>query len=172
MNDNDRSDRERPGRGTFRRDFYEETGFHFRPLRWVAGFVGIALVAYVLLALAGIVGAPFGVARKVTNPDRVIFAYEHFHDTCGAVVALDQQYKTALKTAEAFDKRTKDEDDPLGRNADESSRLHQDAAGIALARQEKAQQYNADSRKYTQAVFKQRSLPYRIEDGVTPSCDG
>jgi len=159
-----------------REDFKEETGYEWHPWRWALGVVAAGLVVWIGLGLLSVVTLPFrtghGVAKKIANPNNVIFTYEHFHDLCGGIVGFDQQYATAAKEAAAFDKRTNGKPDPIGRNAEESARLHQDAAGIKLARQQQAQTYNADSRKFTQNLFKSHRLPYRIEDGVTPDCDG
>jgi hypothetical protein len=163
-------------RKKLREDFKEETGYEWHPWRWAAGILGAVITVWLIFGLLDIVSLPFrtghGVAKKISNPNNVIFTYEHFHDLCGGIVGLDQQYATAAKEAAAFDKRTDGKADPLGRNAEESARLHQDAAGIKLARQQQAQTYNADSRKFTQNHFKSSRLPYRIEDGVTPDCDG
>lgn len=162
-------------RGKFSHDFHEGTGYHFRPWRWLFGGVGVLLAFYLVLVACTAVAMPFGSAlgiqKRVTNPDRVIFNYEHFHDLCGGIFAKDQQYATASNAAKTFDKRTDGKPDPLGRNADESARLHQVADGIRYARQQDAQTYNADSRKWTQNIFKSRGLPYRI-DSETPMCDG
>jgi len=162
-------------RERFREDFRRETGgYEWHPWRWLFGAIAVVVVIWVVLGLLSVVSLPFrtahGVAKKVSNPGNVIFQYEKFHDLCAGVVTSDQQYATAKQAAEAFDKRTAGKPDPLGRNTEESSRLHQDAAGILLARQQKAQQYNADSRKWTQNLFKSKGLPYRIGD-TTPSCD-
>lgn len=163
-------------RRKLREDFKEETGYEWHPWRWAAGALGLIVGIWIVLGLLSVVALPFrsghGVAKRIANPDHVIFTYEHFHDLCGSIVAFDQQYATAAKEAAAFDKRTAGKPDPLGRNAEESARLHQDAAGIKLARQQQAQTYNADSRKFTQNLFKSSRLPYRIEDGSTPDCDG
>lgn len=164
----DRSNRQR-----LRDDFSAETGgYQWRPWRWALGLLGVVVLVILTIFVVRLVFTPLSVAGKVTNPDKVIFDYERFHDLCAGIAAKDQQYETALGTAERHDKRTKGEDDPLGRNAAESARLHQVADGIRLARQQDAQAYNADSRKLTRAPFKARDLPYRIEDGVTPECDG
>lgn len=145
------------------------------PLRWVLPAVAAVIGVYLLLIACTAVTMPFrtahGVAKRVTNPDKVIFEYEHFHDLCGGIAAKDQQYGTAIAAARDFDKRADGKPDPLGRNADESARLHQDAAGIKLARQQDAQTYNADSRKWTRNIFKSKGLPYRIDE-TTPLCDG
>lgn len=156
-----------------RRDFEEETGgYTWHPWRWAAGAGAVVVGGYVLSAALGFAAVPFEIGKKVTNADNVIFQYEKFHDACAGIVALDGQHKTATDAATAFDKRTSGKPDPLSRNADESARLHTDANGLLQARQGAAQQYNADSRKLTQSLFKSKGLPYRIEDGVTPSCDG
>lgn len=167
----------RSNRQRFRDDFREETGgYEWHPWRWFCAALAAALVAYLAVIAFSAVTMPFrtghGVAKRITNPDNVIFQYEKFHDLCAGIAAKDQQHATAEKTAQAFDKRTAGKADPLGRNADESARLHQDADGILLARQKDAQQYNADSRKFTQNLFKSKGLPSRIDDGVTPQCDG
>lgn len=157
----------------FREDFREETGgYTWHPWRWTAGVVGVIAGGYVLSAALGFAAVPFEIGKKVTNADNVIFQYEKFHDACGNIIALDQQFATADQAATDFDKRTSGKPDPLSRNADESARLHTDANGIRQARQGAAQQYNADSRKWTQNLFKSKALPFRIEDGITPSCDG
>jgi hypothetical protein len=111
-----------------------------------------------------------GVRERVGDPDNALFQYEKFHNACAAIVAWDKQYETAQAAAKRHDKRTQGKPDPLGRNADESNRLHQVADGILLTRQQAAEQYNADSRKWTQDLFKSRSLPFRISD-ATPDCD-
>ena len=163
-------------RTKLREDFKQETGYEWHPWRWIAGGVAAVLAIWIGLGILDMVSLPFrsghGVAKRIANPDHVIWSYEHFHDLCGSIVSFDQQYATAEKEAADFDKHTAGKKDPLGRNADESARLHQDAAGIKYARQQQAQTYNADSRKFTQNLFKSSRLPYRIEDGVTPDCDG
>jgi hypothetical protein len=165
----------RSNRQRFREDFREETGYEWHPWRWFFGAVAVFLVVYLTLIAFTAVTMPFrsalGVGERVSNPDNVIFQYEKFHDLCAGIAAKDQQRATAAKAAAAFDKRTAGKDDPLGRNAEESARLHQVADGILLARQQDAQRYNADSRKFTQNLFKSKGLPYRIDDGVTPNCD-
>lgn len=144
-------------------------------IRWILTAVAAFFGVYLLLIACTAVTMPFrsalGVGERVTQPDRVIYTYEHFHDLCAGIAAKDQQHAEAVKAAEAFDKRTEGRDDPLGRNADESARLHQDADGIRQARRQDAATYNADSRKWTQSMFKSRGLPSRIGD-ETPQCDG
>lgn len=157
-----------------REDFEDETGARWQPLKWVLWAVAIVAVIALGFYLIGWFTQPLrtaaGVRERVGNADNAIFQYEKFHDLCGGIVAYDQQHATAKAAAEAHDKRTAGKDDPIGRNADESARLHQVADGILFARQQKAQQYNADSRKWTQDLFKSKSLPYRIDDS-TPDCD-
>ena len=154
-------------------DFSEATGgYKWSPFKWLVGI----FVAIVVLVLTGyvikLIFVPVGVAEKVVNPDNVVFQYEKFHDACASIVAKDKNYETAKAEAEAHDKRTEGKDDPLGRNANESQRLHQVASGIKMIRDQEAEQYNSDSRKHTQKIFKAKGLPYRIEPGETPNCDG
>ncbi|WP_433513701.1 hypothetical protein ACQP2T_60825 [Nonomuraea sp. CA-143628] len=159
---------------TFREEFETETGFRWKPWRWFFAIVGICLVVFLTIQVVGWTTQPArtaaGVRERVGNADNALFQYEKFHDACAAVVAWDKQHETARAAAERHDKRTQGKPDPLGRNADESNRLHQVADGILLTRQKAAEQYNADSRKWTQDLFKSKSLPSRIGD-VTPNCD-
>lgn len=157
-----------------RDDFEEENDVRFQPLKWVlwifAAIVVISIVGYVIGWVTQPARTAAGVRENVGNANNAQAQYEKFHDLCGGIVAFDQQYETAKAAAEAHDKRTAGKEDPLGRNAEESARLHQVADGIQIARQQKAQQYNADSRKWTQDLFKSRDLPSRIDES-TPSCD-
>lgn len=164
----------RPLGRAVREDFEKDTGIRWHPVRWFLAAVAIGLVIWLIFQLVGWITQPArtaaGVREKVGNADNALFQYEKFHDACGAIVAFDQQHATAQASAEAFDKRTAGKPDPLGRNADESNRLHQVADGLLYARQSAAQRYNADSRKWTQDLFKSKSLPFRIDDS-TPDCD-
>ncbi len=159
----------------FREEWEKETGAKWRPWKWFFVVVGIGLVVWLVFVGIGWLTQPIrtasGVRERVGNADNALFQYEKFHDQCAAVATFDDQYATAQAAAEAHDKRTAGKSDPLGRNADESARLHQVADGIRLARQSAAQRYNADSRKWTQDLFKSRSLPYRIDE-APPACDG
>lgn len=159
---------------SIRDEFEDETDVKFQPLKWLLWVLAVIVVISLIGWVFGWISQPFrtaaGVREKVGNADNALFQYEKFHDLCGAVVTFDEQYVTALKAAEAHDKRTAGKDDPIGRNADESARLHQVADGVKFARQSAAQRYNADSRKWTQDLFKGRSLPYRIDES-TPACD-
>jgi hypothetical protein len=139
-------------------------------IEWTFTALTAFVSIYMLLIACTALSLPFGVAKHVVNPTRAVFNYEQFHDLCSVIVTRDQQYEEAKGAAEAFDKRTVGKDDPLGRNAEESNRLHQDAEGIRQARRADAQQYNADSRKWTQNIFKSKKLPYRITE-ETPDCE-
>ena len=159
-------------RARFREDFESETGgYQWHPWRWFFGIVGIIVLIYGTTVVLGFATTPIKIGQKVTDPDNVFFQYEKFHDLCGGIVAKDEQYVTAKAAADAYDKRTARKPDPVGEIAKESGRLHQVADGITIARQQDAQQYNADSRKWTQNHFKSKGLPYRIDNGVTPNCD-
>lgn len=153
-----------------REDFEDETDVKFQPLKWLLWIFVAILVIWLIGWLTQPLRTTAGVRERVGNADNVLFQYEKFHDQCAAVVTFDEQYATAQAAAEAHDKRTAGKADPLGRNADESARLHQVADGLKFARQSAAQRYNADSRKWTQDLFKSKSLPYRIDES-TPSCD-
>ncbi|MDF5756601.1 hypothetical protein [Spongiactinospora sp. TRM90649] len=143
--------------------------------RWLLTMFGVIALISLLVWGLGWVTQPFrtaeGVREQVADPDNAIFQYEKFHDACARIVTLDQQQAAAKKAATEHDERSRDKPDPIGRNADESARLHQVADGLKFTRQAAAQQYNADSRKWTQDLFKGRSLPFRITDD-TPACDG
>ncbi|GAA1623862.1 hypothetical protein GCM10009733_020630 [Nonomuraea maheshkhaliensis] len=159
---------------TFREEFEEEFGFRWKPWRWLIAAIGVVLIIVLIAYVIGWITQPArtaaGVRERVGNADNALFQYEKFHDACAAIVASDKQYQTAKTAAESHDKRMQGKPDPLGRNADESSRLHQVADGFLYTRQKAAEQYNADSRKWTQDLFKSKSLPYRIGD-ATPDCD-
>lgn len=167
------NDRRNLGR-TIREDFEQETGIHWRPLRWTIYIVSTVIIIALLGWGVGWLTQPLrtaaGVRERVADPGNALFQYEKFHDACGAIVTYDKQHKIAQDAADKHDKRTEGKPDPIGRIADESDRLHQVADGIQMARQSAAEQYNADSRKWTQDLFKSKSLPYRIGD-ETPQCD-
>lgn len=164
-------------RQRLREDFERETGgYTWHPWRWLFGALGAGLAVYLLLVAVTAVTLPFrtaqGVAERVADPNNVIFQYEKFHNLCALIVARDGEIPVAQQALDDHVKATKGQPDPISRNADETARLRTDLTGLKQDRIDTAQKYNADSRKLTQELFKSRGLPWRIEAGVTPDCDG
>lgn len=159
----------------FKDEFREETGVAWRPWRWFFSAIVVGLAVWLVLAVIGWVTQPVRtvgqIRERVGDADNVLFQYEKFHDRCATVVTYDGQRKAADKAAKDYDERTEGKPDPIGRIADESARLHQVADGIGVARLAEAERYNADSRKLSERLFKDRSLPHRIT-AETPTCDG
>ena len=167
-------------RQRFRDDFREGTGYEWHPWRWFVGAVAIGVAVYLTLLLVGVFTMPFrtdhGVAKRITNPDHVIFTYEKFYDACAGIRSYDQQYESLTKQADELAKETKGlkpADDPLGRRAESLQRVRDDAQGVMQARIAKTNQYNADAQKFTQARFRSANLPHRIAPyPATPDCEG
>jgi hypothetical protein len=99
--------------------------------------------------------------QQINSGDFRIQAYNQFFDQCAQIQtdeeALQASY-TELKTA----------------SKDDKTRIHINITGQLIARNEAANQYNADSRKsYTVGQFKSANLPYQIppyQKGQVISC--
>lgn len=158
-----------------REDFEEDTGVRFRPWRWF--FVALA----VLLVIAGVfygirwftqpLRTAEGVRERVGNADNVLYQYEHFHDLCGGVRAIDSKISAKEREIADYDKRH-----PNGDNGDQfqaapkRDRLGTELTGLTQQRADQVEQYNADSAKTNRSLFKDRSLPGRLSD-ETPTCN-
>jgi hypothetical protein len=142
-------------------------------LKWV--LIGV-LILFVLSFLGFIwsitIGSAGGVAKRVTNPDRLIATYEGYYDKCTSVVKLDADAKAAkeeLKVwTESYDKAA----DPFRLEAQEGARLRTNVTGIEQRRREVAADFNSQSLQITRlnGLTKGDDLPTTIEEGVTPTC--
>ncbi|GHE33096.1 hypothetical protein GCM10017673_40030 [Streptosporangium violaceochromogenes] len=162
-------------RNAVRRDFEEETGIHFRPWRWFFGLLAVALLAWLTFAAIGWLTQPLrtasGVRERVGNPDNVLYQYEHFHDLCAGVRAVDSKITAKQDEITAYDKRHPDGDDSdRFQAAPKRDRLDTELTGLKQHRADLAETYNADSAKANRSLFKDRNLPERIDD-TTPTCN-
>jgi len=144
-------------------------------MKWFFGFIGAALAVWLVIVAVGWLTQPVrtanGVRERVGDPDNVLYQYEHFHDLCAAVAATDK--KIAAKKAEitAYDKRHSDGDkSDQFQAAPKRDRLDTELTGLQQFRADQVEQYNADSAKANRSLFKDRSLPERLDDD-TPTCN-
>jgi hypothetical protein len=158
-----------------RRDFEAETGVRFRPVRWFFGIVAVVLAVAAIVWVIGWITQPArtaaGVRERVANPDNVLFQYEHFHDLCAAVAATDSKITAKQDEIAAYDKRHPDGDEAdKFQAAPKRDRLDTELAGLKQFRADQVAQYNADSAKQNRGLFKDASLPYRLDES-TPVCN-
>lgn len=93
---------------------------------------------------------------KIESADSRIGNYEKYFDQCAAI----QGYEGSIEVQEAALKAATAPED--------KSRLQTVIAGIKAQRSRAIAQYNADVRKvYTQARFKDSSLPQQLDDSTT-----
>ncbi|MEV4116168.1 hypothetical protein [Nonomuraea sp. NPDC049695] len=169
------TDNRRPLGRAVREEFEEGTGITFRPWRWLARIaIAVVLIALLAWALAWVtqpLRTSSGIRERIGNPDHALFQYEHFHDLCAGVIALDQ--KIALKRDEIADY---DQRYPQGDQNDryqaapKRDRLQTEMTGLQQQRADQVSKYNADSVKFNRALFKDRNLPERLNES-TPSCN-
>jgi hypothetical protein len=140
------------------------------------GIVGEAWfwIAMVILAIVLVAGLVFGIrwitapakgklsAREQINSGNYrIAAYDHFFNLCASIQTNEQALAASyseLSTA----------------NGDDKGRIGTNITGQLIARNEAANQYNADARKgYTLGQFRSSQLPYQIplyQKGQVTSC--
>jgi len=110
--------------------------------KWTRCITGFGVVLLVYIAVSFIFGIwPFssavGVARRVTNPDRIIQNYEWFYDQYHAIEAQ-------RRNIEAL---------PEGST---------DRVGTQMVLNNMIAEYNAKSREITRNLWKAKDLPYQI----------
>lgn len=158
-----------------REDFEAETGVRWRPGRWIAITLAALLAVTLVGWLFGLLTLPFrtaaGVSERIGNPDNVLFQYEHFHDLCAAVRTDDAQIQAKQDEIKAYDKRHPDGDpSDAYQAAPKRDRLGTELSGLKQHRAGLVETYNADSAKYNRALFKDNSLPDRLDES-TPTCN-
>lgn len=156
-------------RKTFREEFYEETGFRWRPWKWFFSAIGIGLGLYLALLLIGAVTLPFrtasGVAEKVGDPNSVIYNYEHFFDLCTKARVFDTQISNKTRQIEDYDKRhPKGDEGEKYAAVPKRDRLATELDALRTGRVEVVETYNADSAKANRSLFKAGSLPLVLSD--------
>lgn len=171
MSSNDK----RPLGRAIREDFEEETRVYFRPWRWVFGAIGVALAVWLVFVVVGWITQPVrtasAVREKVGNADNVLYQYEHFHDLCAGVRAVDSKISAKREEIAAYDKRHPDGDkSDQFQAASKRDRLDTELTGLQQQRADQVETYNADSAKANRALFKDGSLPYRLDES-TPICN-
>ncbi|MEO3856115.1 hypothetical protein [Acrocarpospora sp. B8E8] len=170
--------KERPkqtlGRAT-RDAFEEDTEVRFQPLKWL-------LWIFAVVALLGILGygiawftQPFrtaaAVREKVGTAENVLHQYEHFHDLCAGVAATDDKITIKQGQIDAYNKARPDGDESdKFQTAPKIDRLNTELTALQNQRADAVAKYNADSAKHNRALFKDASLPYRLDD-TTPTCN-
>jgi len=110
--------------------------------KWTRRIIGIGIVLLVYVAVSFFAGIwPFssavGVARRVTDPDRIIQNYEWFYDQYHAIEAQ-------RRNIEAL---------PEGST---------DRVGTQMVLNNMIAEYNAKSREITRNLWKADDLPYQI----------
>lgn len=116
------------------------------------------------------VNSAHGVVHQTLDPNHVIFQYDHFHDTCHSVLALNEQIKTAEQTLK--DDQADTSPDPLGQRSGIISRDRSNIQALKNSRDSAAQEYNSQSHQINNSIFKSHNLPASIDppDYVT-SCE-
>jgi hypothetical protein len=153
---------------TIREGFEDDTDVKFQPIKWLLWVFAVVIVLSLIGWLFGWISQPFrtaaGVREKVGNADNVLYQYEHFHDLCAAVRSTDTKIA-------AYDKRHPDGDDSdKFQAAPKRDRLDTELTGLKQFRAERVEQYNADSAKANRSLFKDNSLPARLDES-TPACN-
>lgn len=135
-------------------------------IKWGLKILIVALIAGVLLTLAGyawqyIMAPVAGRANaewKIESADSRIANYNKYFDQCAAI----QGYESSIEVQQAALTAATD--------ASDKSRIQTVIAGIKAQRSRAIAQYNADVRKvYTEARFKDSSLPSQIDDSYQGS---
>jgi hypothetical protein len=137
--------------------------------------VGAILAVWLGVVAIGWITQPVRTAsevrEKVGDADNVLLTYEHFHDLCAGVRATDQKITAKADEIEAYDERHPDGDKAdQFQAAPKRDRLDTELSGLKQHRADLAEEYNADSAKANQALFKDGDLPERIGDD-TPTCN-
>lgn len=126
--------------------------------RLVGIAVGVILVV-MAISVAGwawryFTAAPKGIVEaeeQINSGNNRIQNYDHFFDMCSAIQTNKNQLRTQKDMLE------------MAESADERERIRATIAGVKSQLNRNVNQYNADSHKeYTQARFKDASLPYEI----------
>lgn len=148
---------------TFRDEFStgrRETGWAF--------FTSLPMIVMMIIATLAIIGGitmvmkPFQVINKVTDPDRMIYTYEWFHDQYGRIEAVDTQI--AQKDTQITELKNMF-GDPLEwrrETRQEYTTLNTEFTGLKQHRASLVESYNAASRKETRNFFKDGELPQTI----------
>ena len=110
--------------------------------KWTRRFIGIAVALLIYTGLSFFAGIwPFssavGVAKRVTNPDRIIQNYEWFYDQYYAIEA--QRRNIAVLPEGSVDR-----------------------VGTQMVLNNMIAEYNAKSREITRNLWKANDLPYQI----------
>lgn len=142
-------------------------------LKWVLlGIGALFLLSFIGFIWSVTAGSGAGVARRVTDPDRLIATYEGYYDKCTSVVKLDADAKAAKAELAAWKESYDSKNDPLQLQAQEGARLRTNVTGIEQRRREIAAEFNSQSLQITRlnGLTKGSDLPVQIEEGVTPTC--
>ena len=126
----------------------------------VFGIVVAVIFTLILLPLGcsalGVWGsvstAPGRVIGKTLETDNIIFNYEYFFDTNAA-------YKSRLSQVQEYRQLLASETD-----AGEKIRLRTEYSAMQQSCRELATKYNANSRKLNRGLFKDRQLPYELDE--------
>jgi hypothetical protein len=145
------------------------------PWRWFFGIVGafaaVALIVWGVGWLTQPLRTAEGVRERVGNADNALYQYEHFHDLCAGVRTADAKIYAKQVEIEAYDERHPDGDkSDQFQAAPKRDRLDTELSGLKAHRVELVETYNADSAKGNRSLFKDWSLPERLDDSL-PTCN-
>ena len=131
--------------------------------KMIAGSLGVILLIGILSVIvtyaatcSRIATTPARVISKIVDEDNVINRYEWYYDAYHKCLAYDKQVVNARA---AYDSHVSGMDKGSWQDKQEQSRLRMVVMGIRNQRVALVEQYNANSRKLTQNVFKGWSLP-------------
>lgn len=120
----------------------------------------------VIVIILGVVGfgvnmifKPFQVIDKVTNPDRMIYTYEWFHDQYGRINAAEVQIDQKQSQINSFKETYGPAKDWKFATQTEYNTLSTELTGLKQHRATLIEEYNAASRNETRNFFKDGELP-------------
>jgi len=110
--------------------------------KWTKRFIGAGIVLLVYLSISFFAGIwPFssaiGVAKKVTEPERIIQNYEWFYNQYYAIQAQERNLKAVSETSLEY-------------------------SGMLMVLNNMIGEYNSRSRQITRNLWKADDLPYQI----------
>ncbi len=125
----------------------------------------LAIGVFVKWGCDTLVGSGKGVVEKTLNPDNVLFNYEYFHDQFQSYNKLQSMLKTTIDTKETLIE-TIGKDRTKWSDYDKFDYLKLEQQEVAIRNQisECITKYNAESSKINVKIFKDKNLPYRLED--------
>lgn len=126
--------------------------------------VGVTIVCSIVGFGLTMLAKPAAIIDKVTDPDRVIFNYEWYQDTYNDCLALDKQIVNAQNQVDTLQSSLNADRSTWGReDKTEWNRLSSVVGGMRTQRDSVIADYNAKSKMLTRNLFKDRSLPYKLE---------